>query len=255
MLDNSIILKTPPEIKKMEEGGKKLANVKKQLMLKVGEGVSAAEIEDLADKLIKKEGGEPSFKMVPGYHWATCVNVNEGIVHGIPKKEIVFKKGDIVSVDLGIKYQGFHTDTSFSVAISPTEEVKKFLRAGEEALQAAIKKARPGNRIYDISEAIEKTLKKYDLNPVKVLVGHGIGRDLHEAPQIPGFTKNKREQTPRIEKGAVFAIEVIYTKGSPEISLDEDGWTIKAKDGKITGLFEETVAITSNGPIVLTKVN
>ncbi|MEJ2441451.1 MAG: M24 family metallopeptidase, partial [Patescibacteria group bacterium] len=111
MLDNSIILKTPPEIKKMEEGGKKLANVKKQLMLKVGEGVSAAEIEDFADRLIRKEGGEPSFKMVPGYHWATCVNVNEGIVHGIPKKEIVFKKGDIISVDLGIKYQGFHTDT------------------------------------------------------------------------------------------------------------------------------------------------
>jgi len=254
MLNNSIILKTPPEIKKMEEGGRKLASVKKQLMEKVGEGVGAAEIEDLADKLIKKEGGEPSFKMVPGYRWATCVNINEGIVHGIPKKEIVFKKGDIVSVDLGIKYQGFHTDTSITVAISPTKETKKFLKAGEEALQAAIKKAVPGNRIYDISKAIEKTLKKYNLNPVRVLVGHGIGQDLHEAPQIPGFTKGRREQTPEIKEGAVFAIEVIYTKGSPEISLDEDGWTIKTRDGKISGLFEETVAITSNGPIVLTEV-
>jgi len=255
MLNSSITIKIPSEIEKMKECGIKLAGVKKRLMGIVKAGTRADEIEDLADKLIKKAGGEPSFKMVPGYSWATCVNVNEGIVHGIPKKEIVFKKGDVVSIDLGMKYKGFHSDTSFTVAISPTKDIEKFLKIGEEALKAAIKKAKPGNRVYDISAAIEKTLRQHKLTPILALVGHGIGRELHEPPQIPCFTKNERNRTPEIQAGMAFAIEVMYTHGSPEIELENDGWTIKVKDGKISGLFEETVAITSHGPIVLTKVN
>ncbi len=239
----------------MKEGGKKLGQIKKELINKTKEGVNAAEIEKLACALIKKHGGTPSFKMVPGYSWATCVNVNEGVVHGIPKKSVVFKKEDVVSIDLGIFYKGFHNDTSFSVAIFPTKDIKRFLKAGKEALEAAINQAIPGNRIYDISKAMEDTLTKNNLKPVEALVGHGIGKSLHEQPQIPCFVSTKRNKTPKIPEGATFAIEVMYTMGLPGIQVEEDGWTIKVKDDKITGLFEETVAISSNGPIVLTQIN
>lgn len=252
--NKSIIVKTSSEMKIMKEGGKKLGQIKKKLIQKTKEGVSAAEIEKLACVLIEKEGGTPSFKMVPGYSWATCVNINEGVVHGIPKKTIIFKKGDVVSVDLGIFYKGFHNDTSFSVAISPTEDIKEFLKVGEKALEAAINQATPGNRIYDISKAMEDILKENKLQPVESLVGHGIGKDLHEQPQIPCFVSAKRENSPIIPEGATFAIEVMYTMGLPGIQVEEDGWTIKVKDDKISGLFEETVAISSNGPIVLTQI-
>ncbi len=254
-MNKTITIKTDSDMKKMKEGGEKLARVRKVLADKTKVGVNAAEIEELACELIKKEGGKPSFKMVPSYHWATCVNVNEGIVHGIPKKSLVFKKGDIVSIDLGIFYKGFHNDTSISVAISPSKETEKFMKAGEKALEKAIAQAIPGNRIYDISKAMEDTLKDNNLEPMRTLVGHGIGRELHEYPQIPCFVSTKRENTPLIPEGATFAIEVMYTIGSPEIEIEEDGWTIKVKSDKISGLFEETVAISSNGPIVLTKIN
>lgn len=239
----------------MKEGGKKLGQIKKKLIQEIKEGVSAAEIEKLACTLIEKQGGKPSFKMVPGYSWATCININEGVVHGIPKKTIIFKKGDVVSIDLGIFYKGFHNDTSFSVAISPTEDIKEFLRVGEKSLEAAIDQAIPGNRIYDISKAMEDVLKENKLQPVEALVGHGIGKNLHEQPQIPCFVSVKRDKTPIIPEGATFAIEVMYTMGLPGIQVEEDGWTIKVKDDKISGLFEETVAISSNGSIVLTQIN
>lgn len=239
----------------MKEGGKKLGQIKKKLIQEIKEGVSAAEIEELACTLIEKQGGKPSFKMVPGYSWATCININEGVVHGIPKKTIIFKKGDVVSIDLGIFYKGFHNDTSFSVAISPTEDIKEFLRVGEKSLEAAIDQAIPGNRIYDISKAMEDVLKENKLQPVEALVGHGIGKNLHEQPQIPCFVGVKRDKTPIIPEGATFAIEVMYTMGLPGIQVEKDGWTIKVKDDKISGLFEETVAISSNGSIVLTQIN
>jgi methionyl aminopeptidase len=252
---NSITIKTSSEMKIMKEGGKKLGQIKKKLIQKIKEGVSAAEIEELACSLIEKQDGKPSFKMVPGYSWATCININEGVVHGIPKKTIIFKKGDVVSIDLGIFYKGFHNDTSFSIAISPTKDIKEFLKVGEKSLEAAIDQAIPGNRIYDISKAMEDVLKENKLQPVEALVGHGIGKNLHEQPQIPCFVSVKRDKTPIIPEGATFAIEVMYTMGLPGIQVEEDGWTIKVKDDKISGLFEETVAISSNGPIVLTQIN
>ncbi|MGB6839111.1 MAG: type I methionyl aminopeptidase [Microgenomates group bacterium] len=252
---DKIIIKTPDEIKSMATGGRKLGKIRKRLMNTIDEGVSAAKIENLADILIKKEGGSPSFKMVPGYSWATCVNVNEGLVHGIPKESVVFKKGDIVSVDVGMCFEGFHTDASFTVGILPTKEVRDFLDVGRAALKKAISEAYPGNKIYDISKAIQTTLRKNKLYPIKALVGHGVGKNLHEVPQIPCFIKAPREKTLTIPEGAVLAIEVMYTKGLPEVKVENDGWTISTKDGKITGFFEETVAVTGNGPIVLTEMN
>jgi methionyl aminopeptidase len=254
-MTNKILPKGKKEIKIMYEGGKKLGEIKKHLISFIKEGKSAREVEDLATKLIREAGGKPSFKMVDGYKWATCINLNEGVVHGIPKRAIVFKKGDVVSVDIGMYYQGFHTDTSFTIAIKPSWEIKEFLKVGKEALDKAIKKVIPGNRIYDISKVIEDTLKAQGLSPIKSLVGHGIGRNLHEDPQIPCFTNGKRKDSIRIPQGATLAIEVMYTTGKPDIKVSKDGWTIVTQSGKIAALFEETVAVTAGGPLVLTKAN
>jgi len=251
-MGKGISVKSENELKAMILGGEKLGRVKLALKNKVREGVSAWDLEVLANELIAKEGGEPSFKHVPGYSWATCVNVNEGIVHGIPKKEIIFRKGDLVSVDLGMIFQGFHTDTSFSLGLSVDPETEHFLEVGRHALSQAIKKVKPGNRIYDISEQIEKVIKGAGYTPVTDLVGHGVGKELHEAPQIPCFTKGSREESPEIPEGATLAIEVMYVKGKKDLVIGQDGWTIKTADGKISALFEETVAVTKRGPKILT---
>lgn len=247
-----IITKTPDEIKIMTEGGKRLGRIKKRLAKMIKPGVSAQEVDGWAEKLIKRAEGQPSFKMVPGYSWATCVNVNDGIVHGIPDKKIVFKKGDIVSLDLGLFYKGFHTDTSFSLGVVPSQRQVEFLETGRLALKRGIEKAIPGNRVFDISKAIQSTLEANGVSPIRALVGHGIGQSLHEGPQIPCFVDGEKKESPKIREGLVLAIEVMYTEGKPEVVVNEDKWTISTKDGKIAGLFEETVAVTSNGPVVLT---
>jgi methionyl aminopeptidase len=253
MVNNGIKKKTVDDIKIMAEGGRMLSNVNKGLKKAVKAGVSAWDIEVLANELIKKEGGEPSFKKVEGYSWATCINLNDGIVHGIPKKEMIFKKGDLVSIDCGVFYKGFHTDSSVSVGVEPDHELSHFLDVGKNALKKSISQAKAGKRIYDISTTMEKTLKEAGLTPVKALVGHGVGRELHEEPQIPCFAYGNYKDSPLIEVGFVLAIEVMYVQGKPDLVLESDQWTISTSDGKISGLFEESVAVTENGPLVLTN--
>ena len=248
-----ITIKTDEEIKIMARGGEKLGRVKNALREAVKEGVRASDIEGLADRLIKKEGAEASFKEVSGYHWATCINVNEGLVHGIPGSGVVFKKGDIVSVDVGLYYKGFHTDTSFSVGLGVDPDSRKFLNAGQEALNKAISKAKAGNHIFDISEAIQDVVEGSGYSTVKALVGHGVGRELHEDPQIPCFVPGKITDSPEIKKGMALAIEVMYARGSDKVEVLSDGWTIAMRDGKISGLFEETVVVTKGGTKVLTR--
>jgi methionyl aminopeptidase len=180
------------------------------------------------------------------------VNVNEGVVHGIPHKTLKFKKGDLVSVDVGLYYKGFHTDTSFSVGLAVDKKTTDFMKTGQKSLSNAIDRAKTGNKIYDLSEAMQSTLEVDGLSPVRSLVGHGIGQSLHEEPQIPCFTFGKRSESVDIVEGMVFAIEVMYTKGNPKVITQDDGWTIAIASGKISALYEETVAVTSNGPLVLT---
>jgi len=253
----------------MAEGGAKLGRVKQALAAAVKVGVRASEIEELAVKLIKEEGVEASFKKVPGYHWATCVNVNAGLVHGIPVSSVIFKKGDIVSVDVGVYYKGFHTDTSISVGIEVSPENREFLNTGREALAKAIKMAKEGNYFYDISKAIEDMVEGAGYTTIKALVGHGVGRELHEEPQIPCFVPldsldtardksawdkpGSGQESTKIEKGMVLAIEVMYAMGSDKVEVLEDGWTIAMRDGKMSGLFEDTIAVTKLGPKVLTR--
>lgn len=254
MEKGKIKIKTKEQIRVMAAGGKRLSKIKRKITEEINEGVSAQHIEQLAEKLIKKSGGKASFKMVKGYSWATCVNVNSGVVHGIPHKKIVFKKGDVVSVDIGLFYKGFHTDTSFTVGVKPDDETKLFLQKGKEALVQTIRRAQPGNRIYDISKTIQEIVESAGYSVIRALVGHGIGRKLHEPPQIPCFVSEKRERTLEIPEGAVLAIEVMYSRGKSDVKLADDGWTIQTQDGKIAGLFEETVAVTHKGPKILTNL-
>lgn len=249
----AIKLKTQEEIKIMAEGGKKLSRVKNTLAEATKAGVSSMDIEILAQKLIKEEGAEGSFDKVPGYSWMTCINLNEGIVHGIPKKDVIFKDGDLVSIDVGLIYKGFNLDTSISVGINLSPENQRFFNIGKSALDSAISKARPGNYIYDISEAIESTVEGAGYTTIKALVGHGVGHELHEDPQIPCFVPGRITDSPKIAPGMVLAIEVMYAQGSDKVEVLEDGWTIVMRDGKMSGLFEDSVAITEKGPIILTR--
>jgi len=245
-------VKTIEEIEIMRNGGARLRKIKTSLMDRIAIGVNAMEIEKLATEMIKKAGGKPSFKMVPGYSWSTCVNINSGLVHGIPDKSLVFKKGDVVSVDVGFYFKGFHTDTSFSVAIEPSESTSVFMETGLKALNSAIKQTKRGKRVYDISKAIQDAIVEAGDTPIQALVGHGVGRELHEEPQIPCFVQGERNNTLLLVEGMVVAIEVMYTQGRPGVKVDNDGWTISMRDGKISALYEDTVAITTKGPLVLT---
>ncbi|MAG59562.1 type I methionyl aminopeptidase [Candidatus Woesebacteria bacterium] len=249
-----INIKTDKEIEKMREGGKKLAIIREKLRSKVVAGSTGKKLDALAEKLIKDAGGRPSFKKVKNYHWTTCININDGVVHGVPNSR-VFVAGDVVSVDMGIFYEGFHTDTSFTVLVGKkNNRIQKFLKTGEKALEHAITQAKAGNHISDISKSIQKDLEKAGYTPVRSLTGHGIGRKLHEAPQIPCFWESGAGKGELIPKGAVLAIEVIYTIGSSDLVYSgDDNWTIGTEDGRIAGLFEETVAVTNKGPLVLTE--
>jgi methionyl aminopeptidase len=248
-----IKIKTEAEMEIMEAGGAKLGRVKKILADAVKAGVTALEIEELAMKSIKAEGAEASFDKVPGYRWATCINVNDGLVHGIPTKDLVFAKGDLVSIDVGVFYKGFHTDTSITVGIDLSPEDKRFLNVGQETLNKALKMVKPGNHIFDISKAIEDSIESAGYSTIKALVGHGVGRDLHEDPQIPCFVPGRIEDSPIIKPGMVLAVEVMYAAGSDKVEILEDGWTIAMRDGKISGLFEDSIAITEKGSKVITR--
>ena len=254
-----VTIKTAAEIKIMAEGGARLARVREALVRAVGIGVTGLDLEKSANRLILAEGGTPSFAMVPGYVHATCINVNDVVVHGIPT-DYKFKVGDKVGFDVGMYYKGFHTDTSTTVAVgSKTHAVDakmlRFLEAGRRALKRGIDQARVGKRILDISQAVQEEIEGAGYGAVRALTGHGVGRELHEEPAIPCFVMGSYNHSPKITVGMVLAIEVMYNEGTYEVAYkNTNGWTIVTADGKISGLLEETVAVTPNGPIVLTKL-
>lgn len=245
-------LKTPHEVEIMHQGGQKLSNVKKKVLGVIAPNVSAWDIEELVTREIKAQGGKSSFKMVPGYSWSTCVNINDGVVHGIPKKETIFKKGDLVSVDMGMCYQGFHTDTSISVYLGDDPKVQKFMEVGKRSLKQGIKAFKKGNTVADITQAMLTELVRANYSPVYNLTGHGVGRKLHEDPRVPMVLSGSRDERVKLEPGLVLAIEVMYAMGKGDIVLEDDGWTLSTQDGTISALFEETVALTGHGRVILT---
>jgi len=241
------------KLEAMKIGGAMLGRVRQALYQFTQVGVSPSQIEFKARQLIKAEGGELSFTKVPGYKWATCINLNSGIVHGIPTSQVPLTSGDMVTVDVGVYYHGYHTDAAFTKVVGDSTVAKdRFLEAGLLGLKNALKAVRPGNYIGDISLAMESTLKQYGYKPTKELTGHGVGKELHEDPIIPNMVVSPKEKTPIIEVGQTLAIEIIYVEGKPGLYLEEDGWTIGTKDGTLSAVHEETVVVTQDGCSILT---
>ncbi|MBU2592070.1 MAG: type I methionyl aminopeptidase [Patescibacteria group bacterium] len=237
--------------------GRKLSSVFEKTLPIIKPGISLISIEKEICRLIEKSKGEAAFKTVPNYFWASCINLNEGVVHGIPDKTVV-KPGDLVSLDVGLKYKDWYTDMAYTLQVrSSKSKIQnwkwgKFLKAGEEALQKAIVAARLGNRVGDISRAIQKTIEDSGYQPVRELTGHGIGRELHQFPWIPCFLDSPIGKTPILKEGMSLAIEVIYTEGSPWLKKTTDGWTIRTADGKMSALFEKTILVAKDGAKVIT---
>lgn len=253
------LVKKPEEIDLMQEGGKKLGEILQKLLDKATSGAALTEIELFAQQLIAQSGGTPSFQTVKNYKWATCLCVNDVVVHGIPTSYLL-KDGDILTIDVGLFYKGFHTDTAWTKLIKSKTSQKQdesketFLKVGEEALWKAIAQAKVGNRIGHITKEIQNTLEGAGYGVVRTLVGHGVGRELHEAPQVPGILKEPIEETLPLTEGMTLAIEVIYAMGGGTVVYtNDDGWSIGTKDRSVSAVFEHTVAITDREPLVLTK--
>lgn len=256
----------------MRKSGEISAKALKNTINAVKAGISLVELDAIAQETILSLGALPSFKTVPGYKWTTCLTVNSEVVHGTPRS-IILKEGDVLGIDLGAVYKGWHTDCAWSVLVSPhvipesnasresrkmmdsgsqavRNDKQRFLRAGEAALWAGVKKAVAGERIGDISEAIQKQIEGGGYSVVRSLVGHGVGRELHEEPEVPGF--GVAGTGLELISGMTLAIEPIYTAGLHEVVLDPDGWTIMSKDGSLGGLFEMTVVVGGDKAEVLT---
>ncbi len=246
--------KTPEQINIMQHGGKILSDVLSTVMAAIKPGISELEIDRFAENLIREKGGEPGFQKVQGYKHTICVSTNDVVVHGIPGS-YKFQKGDVVGIDCGVFYQGFHTDMSDSVIVpggKAEAEVAKFLTIGKQALDEAIAVAKVGNRIGHISKTIQDIVEGNGYSVVRSLIGHGVGRELHEDPEVPGYLLGDMQKTPLLKEGMTIAVEVIYNKGTRDVVLDRDGWTIRTADGKLAGLYERTIAITKDGPLMLT---
>lgn len=233
----------------MRKSGIIAARALKRAVEAIKVGVTELEVDEIAKREIFKLGGDLSYKTVPGYKFATCITVNEQVVHGIPTSR-KFEIGDVVSVDLAVIYKGWHTDCAWSVLVGKDREKEKFLKTGEEALWSGIAQAADGKRVGDISAAIQAKVEGSGYSVVRSLVGHGVGRSLHEDPEIPGF--GEAGTGPLLRSGMSLAIEVIYTAGSPEVALDDDGWTFSSSDRSLGGLFEMTVVVDRKEAEVLT---
>jgi methionyl aminopeptidase len=233
------------------EGGKRLRLIKTKLQKMTKPGVTPLQIDAFAEKLITDSGDYPSFKTVSGYHHTTCVNRNDEMLHGLPN-DTPFVKGDVVTIDVGLVHKRYHLDTSFTFQIPPTDpKTEHFLKVGKLALKNAIAAANPKNSIYDVSLAMQQEVEKSGFSVSTQFVGHGVGLNLHEAPQIPCFA-NSSDKRQCIKAGQTLAIEIMYAQGDADLITDSDGWTLKTKDGSLSAMFEETVLITTRGSQVLT---
>lgn len=247
----SLTPRNKSQIELMRKSGNITAKALKAVLNAVKPGVTLLELEDVAKNEIIKHGGKPGFMTVSGYFWATCLTVNNEVVHGIPRP-IKLKDGDLFSVDIGAVLDGWHTDAAWSVIVGKNDdpEKAKFMKAGEEAMWQGISQARSGNKIGDIGASMQKVVEGAGYSVVRSLVGHGIGRKLHEDPEVPGFGKTGRGLP--LKNGMTIAIEAIYNRGGHEVILEEDGWTISTKDGSWGGLFEMTVVVGNEEAEVLT---
>lgn len=246
-------VKTESEIRAMREAGRQLATVLGYLKQELKPGMTTKELATMASKKLKELGGKPSFLGYYGFPDVICISVNEEIVHGIPGGRVI-EDGDIVSMDFGVTIDNMITDSAISVVAGTTgsDESKKLVKVTEEALMAGIKKAKAGVRVGEISNAIEEVLKKHRYGIVRDLVGHGVGHQLHEEPNIPNF--GQPNEGPKLAAGMTIAIEPMATLGSHQVLTASDNWTVESKDRSLSAHFEHTILITKDGAEILTKI-
>jgi len=223
------------------------------LSREVRPGVSTLELDRLAEGFIRDSGGEPAFKGYRGFPASICASINEEVVHGIPGARRILREGDIVSLDIGVKREGFFGDAARTFPVGEVSSTAaRLLDATERALEAGIAQARPGNRVSDISAAIEREVTRHRFRVVRALVGHGIGRELHEEPQVPNY--GRMGEGPKLKEGMVLAIEPMVNAGTAEVLTLSDQWTVVTADRNLSAHFEHTVAIGSEGPVNLSKI-
>ncbi len=247
-------VKTPREIEAMRTSGHMLATVLQSLKTKVAAGISTKELADSARRELQKLGGTPAFLGYHGFPDVLCVSVNDEVVHGIPGTTRILRAGDIVGLDFGVAYEGMITDSAISVIVGNTGDtrLKQLLRDTEVSLQAGIAAVRDGATVGDVSAAIQAVLDKGRYGIVRDLVGHGVGHELHEEPNIPNYGKAGRG--PVLKAGMTVAIEPMATLGGYQVVLEPDQWTIKTRDGSVAAHFEHTVLVTKTGAEVLTSL-
>jgi methionyl aminopeptidase len=248
----SMMVKKPDEILLMQEANQIVAETLVMLEKTIEPDITTWDLDKLAEDLCISRNAIPAFKGYRGYPASLCVSINEEVVHGIPSKKRRLKKGDILSVDFGVKYKGYFGDSAITIPVGKVDNAKsRLIDVTKESLQRAIEQVQVGNRIVDISSAVQTYVEKNGYSVVRQFVGHGIGTSLHEGPEIPNFVQD--EPSPRILEGLVLAIEPMVNMGTYKVRILRDGWTVITTDKKPSAHFEHSVAATSDGPLVLSS--
>ncbi len=244
-----VIIKSDEEIELMRQSNLLLGKLHAELARHLKPGIKTIELDKIAYEFILDHGGRPSFLNYRGYPNTLCISVNDVVIHGIPG-DYVIKEGDLVSIDCGIELNGYHSDSAFSYAVGEVSpEVWELMKRTKEALYKGIEQARPGNRVGDIGYAIENYVKQFGFSVVREMTGHGVGRYLHEDPAVPNY--GRRGHGKRLKPGMTLAIEPMINMGKSDIYIEKDGWTVRTVDGKPAAHYEHSVAITKNGPDIL----
>jgi methionyl aminopeptidase len=243
-------LKTPEEIRIMDEANTIVWNVLDTLATQVCPGASTLDLDALAERTCLDRGATPTFKGYGGYPKSVCISLNDVIVHGIPSSKLVIRKGDLVSLDFGVTWLGFCGDAAITLAVGEVPPTaRKLILVTKECLDLAVEQCRPGRRLGDIGHAVQTHAEGHGFGVVRDFVGHGIGRHMHEPPQVPNY--GEAGEGPELEEGMVLAIEPMICEGSARVVVDDDGWTARTSDGRNAAHFEYSVAITASGPRVL----
>ncbi len=247
-----IILKSKEEVAKIAKASRIVAESLEALRVYLKPGMTTKDLDLFVERQIRERGGTPAFKGYRNYPATICISVNEEVVHGIPSDKVI-KEGDIVGLDLGAIYEGFYGDSAVTIAVGEVKpEAKRLIEVTEASLYAGIEQAREGSRLSDISHAVQSHVEQAGFSVVTDFVGHGIGRALHEEPQIPNFGPPGRG--PRLREGMVLAIEPMVNMGKPAVRVLEDRWTAVTLDGSLSAHFEHTIAVTKEGPVILSKL-
>ncbi len=250
MAGKAIVLKTAAELQIMGEANRMVAETLIMLSERVKPGISTAQLDGWAEELVRERGGIPAFKGYRGFPGSLCVSINEQVVHGIPSPKVVLREGDIVSIDFGVEWRGFFGDAAVTLPVgSVAPKLVELLRVTRESLRRAIAQVQVGRRVNDISMAVQDYVESHGFGVVRQFVGHGIGSALHEAPEIPNYVRDGG--SPRLVAGMVLAIEPMVNLGTHEVKVLRDGWTVVTKDRAPSAHFEHSVAVTDQGPVVL----